>query len=575
MGCLPHLAFESESIDYATMQALGYDATTFGNHEFDFGPAALARSIQTAQARGGLPPIVASNIHFSASDPNDDALASLYGEGQDKPVRPYRVITTPSGIRVGVLGFVGINAAHVAPNKTPVAFSAPVDPKTDGDVAANLPRLYADVQPVVDRLRSVEKVDFVVALSHSGVRDTSSAAGIAQGEDTQVCQNVAGIDLIVSGHTHNHDPKPMHVTNAQTQKPCLVLNGGAFGKEVGRVDFAIAPQGVSWVQATQALVPVDDTTVPDPALAEQVNTMVGRVEGAGSGGSTLASLLSHALGTPVTDDATAAGDLYFKPLATTDFDVKDTNALVWLSADAMLAQTDALAGDGVPATNVAVETAGVIRAVVAKGKSGVVSAADAFNVVPLGRSPVAGTMGYPLVRGNISRIELRAVFELALALGLADSDYNLGAAAIKVEYDRTRPVVASPADLLDPAKGRVMRMTLDSNHAALANALEQYDQVIYDRAHPVGGDTSLVSLVTSSYVAQFAADAGVVLKDASGHPLALVDAIVKRADSSEVKQVEAFMRYLHASPQGKVPTLYDTTSPAITRRWSCVNGCGP
>jgi 5'-nucleotidase / UDP-sugar diphosphatase len=576
MGCLPHLAFESASIDYGTMKSLGYDATTFGNHEFDFGPGALARSISAATAGNGLPPIIASNIHFSASDPADDALAALYSEdaADDKPIHPYRVIRTAHGIKVGLLGFVGINAAHVAPNKTPVAFSAPVNPQTDGDIATHLPRLYADLQPVVDKLRNEEHVDLVVALSHAGVQDSTTEAGILAGEDTQICQNVRGIDLIVSGHAHDEDPRPMKMTNKETQRPCLVLNGGSFGKEVGRVDFTIpyrSSDGVTWDERTQGLVPVDSKVVPDRVIASKMNGFVAQIESAGnkSGGSVLASLLSHALETSVVDDRDAIGELYFKPLARTTFDVTEDRPLTWLSADAMLAQADALRSSGLPGTDVGIESAGNIRASILRGKTGVIAAADAFNVVPLGRSPVDGTTGYPLVRGNLTRLELRAVLELALAFGAVNTDYALGAAGIKVDFDLTRPIVATPADLFDPSKGRVMRIALDSNHA---DGFEQYDRVIYDRAMPVGGDTSLVSVVTSSYIAQFAADAGVSLRNDVGQPLAIADAILKRNDASEVKQVEAFMRYLHAG-SGSLSSVYDSKSGSFTKRWICRGGC--
>jgi 5'-nucleotidase/UDP-sugar diphosphatase len=173
MGCLPHIAFKTRSIDYGTMTALGYDVTTFGNHEFDFGPKALGASLTVATESGGTgaPPIVASNIHFSATDSADDILASYYSTDviDTKPIHPYRVLTLPSGLKVGVIGYVGINAAHVAPNKTPVLFSVQSgDAKTDGDVQAGLPSLYADLQPWVDKLRNDEKVDLVVALAHGG-----------------------------------------------------------------------------------------------------------------------------------------------------------------------------------------------------------------------------------------------------------------------------------------------------------------------------------------------------------------------------------------------------------------------
>jgi 2',3'-cyclic-nucleotide 2'-phosphodiesterase (5'-nucleotidase family) len=38
MGTLSTLGFTTTAPDYVTMGALGYDVTTLGTHEFDFGP---------------------------------------------------------------------------------------------------------------------------------------------------------------------------------------------------------------------------------------------------------------------------------------------------------------------------------------------------------------------------------------------------------------------------------------------------------------------------------------------------------------------------------------------------------
>jgi hypothetical protein len=65
------------------------------------------------------------------------------------------------------------------------------------------------------------------------------------------------------------------------------------------------------------------------------------------------------------------------------------------------------------------------------------------------------------------------------------------------------------------------------------------------------------------------------LKDQNGAPLALKDAVLKRADGSEVKQAEAFMRYLDTAGGAAVslPTTYDVSSASVTKRAVCTNGC--
>jgi 5'-nucleotidase/UDP-sugar diphosphatase len=580
MGTLSTLAFQTESIDYGVMKALGYDATTIGNHELDFGPKALAQAIASAAQAEGLPPIVASNIHFSDTDAGDDDLAALYGPNlsDDKPIHRYLVLNTPGGLKVGVIGYVGVNASHVAPNKAPVSFSAPVDPKHDGDPDVNLPAVYADLQPVVDTLRNDEHVDLVIGLGHAGVNDPTTPEGIAAGEDTRICENVSGIDVIISGHRHRHDVQPLKMTNTATQRPCVVLNAGSYGLELGRVDLSIPAdpsQPVAFDEATHTLEPINDTIVPDPAIASKTESWVARIEAAGTQGSTLAQMLSHAAGATIVDDPASVGDLYFRKLTTTDFDVTDVHAVLWLAADAMLSQTDVLASAGVvPQTDIAVESAGVVRAGLLKGKTGEISVADAFNVVPLGVSPANGTAGYPLVRAYVSLLEFRAVVEFSLALSATNDDFDLGFSGIKVEFDKSRPAAEKLVDIFDPSKGQVMRISLDTDHS---NGLDQYDQVLYDRAASIGDDGRLLSVVTSSYIAQFAGDAGAKLKNEQGQKTPIIDLILHRTgaggDGSEVKEVEAFMRFLLASPGGKLPATYDVSSPSFGQRWVCVGGC--
>jgi hypothetical protein len=46
------------------MSRMGYDATTFGNHDFDFGPDGVGKSIGVAAKVGRAPPVLASPPSF-------------------------------------------------------------------------------------------------------------------------------------------------------------------------------------------------------------------------------------------------------------------------------------------------------------------------------------------------------------------------------------------------------------------------------------------------------------------------------------------------------------------------------
>ena len=68
------------------MGLMGYDATTFGNHEFDLGPAGLGKSIGAAVKAGRIPAVLAANTSFAGSDAT---LADLQRLAKDGVVRRY------------------------------------------------------------------------------------------------------------------------------------------------------------------------------------------------------------------------------------------------------------------------------------------------------------------------------------------------------------------------------------------------------------------------------------------------------------------------------------------------------
>jgi len=88
------------------MGRMGYDATTFGNHEFDLGPDGLGKSISTAAKAGRVPAVLAANANMAA---NDSTLTDLQRLSKDGVIRPYLVIER-GGIRFGIFGVLGKEA---------------------------------------------------------------------------------------------------------------------------------------------------------------------------------------------------------------------------------------------------------------------------------------------------------------------------------------------------------------------------------------------------------------------------------------------------------------------------------
>jgi len=117
MGTLFELLATKASPELALMHALGYDATTIGNHELDWTPRGLAGILQAAVTNNATLPILASNLHFAATDPADDELEALAVAG----VIQTKLIKTVGGLKVGFFGLLGANAAQVTPQSKPLS----------------------------------------------------------------------------------------------------------------------------------------------------------------------------------------------------------------------------------------------------------------------------------------------------------------------------------------------------------------------------------------------------------------------------------------------------------------------
>ncbi len=329
MGSLFHIGNAIGGIDYAILGAgLQYDIATIGNHEFDFGVGTLVNAL----SRGGINltgqpgivrmPIVASNIRFSMSSPADDGLAALYSTAgmTGRPVRRYHVAEY-NGVTIGFIGVMGLDAALVAPFKSPVKFSLATTvtpctsdaecsgtvclppatdptatsgrcavPQSEADAATHFPALVADIAASVQELRDMG-VDMVVAVSHAGVDErelaTLAAMGmgpenavrseeilLARGVDQMIGTAVKGIDVIIGGHSHTPLAAPLSIPNPNSGINTTIVQAGEYGKFVGKLRLDRAGPDAPWVIDAEYsnLVPVDAAVVADrlPALMETV-----------------------------------------------------------------------------------------------------------------------------------------------------------------------------------------------------------------------------------------------------------------------------------------------------------------
>ena len=210
----------------ATLNAMGYQAATFGNHEFDWGQVNLAN--RTAEATY---PYVTANIVKKGS------AADCSTAGWDKPDfadAPYTILTvgTPNPVKVAFIG--------VTTTETP---TITVSTATAGlcfkDPATSILHYY-------DQMKA-DGADVIVVLSHLGYADGGYGYGLpVTGDQTLATTlNAAGkpVNLIIGGHSHTN------LTAATTVGNTKVVQAYYNGRNVGDADITVSTTGavtVDW-----------------------------------------------------------------------------------------------------------------------------------------------------------------------------------------------------------------------------------------------------------------------------------------------------------------------------------------
>jgi 2',3'-cyclic-nucleotide 2'-phosphodiesterase/3'-nucleotidase len=241
------LPCDQELAIYKAMDALGYDAGTIGNHEFNYGLKFLSQVTGTAFNVDGVPvekckgpryPLVLSNV-FSAKD--------------GKPLyAPWRVLTrtfraqAPDGttrdvaLRVGLLGF------------TPQGIMEWDKRNLDGKVTVMGPVEAA--QKYLPELRKAG-VDLVIAIVHGGL-DTSPYSPKTENAGWHIAA-VPGIDAMLLGHSHAIFPNPSDTKSRSAHMPEVdnehgfvrgvpAVMGNFYGSNIGVIELALDFRDGRW-----------------------------------------------------------------------------------------------------------------------------------------------------------------------------------------------------------------------------------------------------------------------------------------------------------------------------------------
>jgi sulfur-oxidizing protein SoxB len=215
---------------------LGIEAMT-GHWEFTYGEAALRANL--ARFKGEF---LAQNVYLTEEAAFNDAKA--FDPASGRVFKP-AITKEIGGYRVAVIGqaFPYVPIAHPKRFTPDWTFGIRDD----------------ELQKLVNGLRSNDKVDAVVLLSHNGMD-----------VDLKLASRVTGIDIILGGHTHDAVPQPIPVTNPGGKT--LVTNAGSSAKFLGVLDLELAKGRVADMR--YRLLPVfSELLKPDAAMAALIDKM--------------------------------------------------------------------------------------------------------------------------------------------------------------------------------------------------------------------------------------------------------------------------------------------------------------
>ncbi|MAQ45730.1 MAG: bifunctional 2',3'-cyclic-nucleotide 2'-phosphodiesterase/3'-nucleotidase [Confluentimicrobium sp.] len=218
------------------MNTLGYDASTLGNHEFNYGLDFLQKSLAGADF-----PVVSANVatRTGASPTQDQTLLKPFvildrqvtdGDGTSHP------------IRVGIIGFVPPQIMNW-------------DRKhLEGNVEAR--DIVTTARAYIPQMKE-EGADIIIALSHSGIGSADWTEGM---ENASVpLAALDGIDAVMTGHSHLVFPSPTYAEFAGVDaekglihgKPAVM--GGFWGSHLGVIDLMLEREAGEWRVVTTSV----------------------------------------------------------------------------------------------------------------------------------------------------------------------------------------------------------------------------------------------------------------------------------------------------------------------------------
>lgn len=419
MGTLFQTVFEEEASELRVMGMLGYDATTLGNHEFDYRSQGLANMLETAKDSGDpVPALLVCNVDWSNMDEEKQLLQDAF---EDYGMKDYMMVER-DGVNIAILGVFGIDALACAPTCA-LQFEDPIEA----------------VKETVEEIKQQEDADMIICLSHCGTSDIEGKS-----EDEELAQAVPELDLIISGHSHTLLEEPIVYGDT------AIVSAGEYGSHVGDLTLTEKDNG-RWSISSYEIVPVDMSVPAD----EEAQALIDSFE------ESIDSTYLAQFGLTA-DQVLCENDYTFSPLDDL-YDVHTEHNLGDIISDAYVyGAQQALDGEEI---DVAVVPSGTIRDTYVPGE---ITVTDVFNSFSLGIGP-DGVPGYPLIKVYLTGEELKTVAEIDASVSNYMTSARLYCSGLNMTYNPNRIILNKVTDVYLEKDGERQELEDDKLYCVVAD----------------------------------------------------------------------------------------------------------
>lgn len=404
MGTLYQTIYETDAAELTMLGQMGYDATTIGNHEFDYRGVGFANMLESAVKHGKeddtikLPALLNANIDWEKNNTKENQKVKkaldLYGS------TAYTVIER-EGIKIGIFGVMGKDAEACAP-ESGITFEDTIDTS----------------KKVVEKLKE-ENVDLIICLSHSGTWED-----IEKSEDEQLAKAVPEIDVIVSGHTHTVLSEP--ITYKQTQ----IVSAGCYGANMGEIVLDKKEDG-RWEMVDYQIHPMDSEIKTDETVAKAIEKYKEKVN------QNYLKKFGYTYDQVIANNTMEFGSI--ESILATRGETKLGNLL----SDSYIYAVQKAEGAAHEPIDAAIVPSGIVRATLKRGK---ITVGDVFEVSSLGIGPDR-VSGYPLVSVYLTGKELQAAAEVDASISPMMDGTELFPSGIGWEYNPNRLLLNRVTDI--------------------------------------------------------------------------------------------------------------------------------